>query len=147
MKCLAQGHNMCPEWGSNQQKQDRESNALQTKLWVLPRKFRNCWYSYFITRTCTVIRTFFRWKLNLFSYFAKRQIVGSCKNLEPPYWGDLTHCILGNFSCFFVVCWFFQNYLFEKNLSEIPSECQTVWTLIRPDDPSGLIWVQTVCQD
>ena len=29
----------------------------------------------------------------------------------------------------------------------MPSECQTVWTLIRPDDSSGLIWVQTVCQD
>ena len=27
------------------------------------------------------------------------------------------------------------------------SECQTVWTLIRPDNSSGLIWVQTVCQD
>ena len=41
---------------------------------------------------------------------------------------------------------FFQNKLFEKILSGIPSECQTVWTLIRPDDSSGLIWVQTVCQ-
>ena len=41
---------------------------------------------------------------------------------------------------------FFQNYLFGKILSEIPSECQTVWTLIRPDDSSGLIWVQPVCQ-
>ena len=41
---------------------------------------------------------------------------------------------------------FFQNLLFEKILSGIPSECQTVWTLIRPDDSSGLIWVQTVCQ-
>ena len=41
---------------------------------------------------------------------------------------------------------FFQNQLFEKILLGIPSECQTVWTLIRPDDSSGLIWVQTVCQ-
>ena len=41
---------------------------------------------------------------------------------------------------------FFQNKLFEKNLSGIPLECQTVWTLIRPDDSSGLILVQTVCQ-
>ena len=41
---------------------------------------------------------------------------------------------------------FFQNKLFRKILSEIPSECQTVWTLIRPDYLSGLIWVETVCQ-
>ena len=26
----------------------------------------------------------------------------------------------------------------------IPSGCQTVWTQIRPDKMSGLIWVQTV---
>ena len=38
------------------------------------------------------------------------------------------------------------NYFFEKNLSGIPSECQTLLTLIRPDDSLGLIWVQTVCQ-
>ena len=47
---------------------------------------------------------------------------------------SLTHCILGNFWCFFVVCWFFSKLTFENILSEIPSECQTVWTLIRPDD-------------
>ena len=41
---------------------------------------------------------------------------------------------------------FFQNKFFEKILSGIPSEYQTVWTLIRPDDSSGLIWVQTVWQ-
>ena len=50
----------------------------------------------------------------------------------------VTHCILGSFSWFFVVCCFF----FKINF------CQTVWMLIRPDDllSSGLIWVQTVCQ-
>ena len=41
---------------------------------------------------------------------------------------------------------FFQNYFLEKILSEVSSECQTVWTRIRPDDLSGLIWVQTVCE-
>ena len=46
---------------------------------------------------------------------------------------------------------FFFNLLFQKkkkkNLSGIPSECQTVWIQIqiRPDVLSGLIWVQTVC--
>ena len=38
------------------------------------------------------------------------------------------------------------NFL-KKNFSGIPSECQTVWILIRSDDTSGLIWVQTDCQD
>ena len=41
---------------------------------------------------------------------------------------------------------FFQNRLFRKILSEIPSECQKVWIRIRPDFLSGLIWVQTVCK-
>ena len=36
---------------------------------------------------------------------------------------------------------------FEKDLSAMPSECQTVWIQIRPDFLSGLIWVQTVCKD
>ena len=34
----------------------------------------------------------------------------------------------------------------EKILSGIPSECQTVRTLIRPDDSSCLIGVEAVCQ-
>ena len=34
----------------------------------------------------------------------------------------------------------------KKNLSGIPSECQTVWIQIRPDVLSGLIWIQTVCK-
>ena len=46
----------------------------------------------------------------------------------------------------FVVCWFFQNQLFQKILSGIPSECQTDWIQIRPDNLSGLIWVQSVCK-
>ena len=41
---------------------------------------------------------------------------------------------------------FFQNQLFRKNLSGIPSEWQTVWIQIRPNILSGLIWVQTVCK-
>ena len=57
--------------------------------------------------------------------------------------------MLGNFACFFFLLsedFFFKiNYL-KKNLSGIPSECQTVWIQIRPDVLSGLIWVQTVCK-
>ena len=40
----------------------------------------------------------------------------------------------------------FQNQLFRKILSGIPSECQTDWIQIRPDVLSGLIWVQSVCK-
>ena len=55
-----------------------------------------------------------------------------------------------NWEIFMLFCrlliFFFKNKLFEKILSGIPSERQTVCILIRPDESSGLIWVQTVCQ-
>ena len=41
---------------------------------------------------------------------------------------------------------FFQNQLFQKVLSGIPSGCQTVWIQVRPEVLSGMIWVQTVCR-
>ena len=60
---------------------------------------------------------------------------------------DLNLCRLGKFSTFFLLSAdFFQNQLFRKILSRIPSECQIVWIQIRPDILSGLIWVQTVCK-
>ena len=42
---------------------------------------------------------------------------------------------------------FFQNQLFRKILSGIPSECQADWIQTRPNILSGLIWVQTVCKN
>ena len=59
------------------------------------------------------------------------------KIIEP-----LTHWILGNFSCYCRLLIFFKINFLKKILSGLPSECQTVWTLIRP----SLIWVQTVRQ-
>ena len=58
---------------------------------------------------------------------------------------------MGNFSCVlpsadFFLIFFFQNQLFQKILSGIPSESQTDWIQIRPDILSGLIWVQSVCK-
>ena len=50
------------------------------------------------------------------------------------------------FQAFLLFADFFQNQLFLKTLSGIPSECQTVWIQIRPDALSGLIWVQIVCK-
>ena len=41
---------------------------------------------------------------------------------------------------------FFQNLIFQKILSGLPSECQTVWIQFRPDILLGLIWVQTICK-
>ena len=49
---------------------------------------------------------------------------------------------INSFHAFFAGCWFFQNQLFQKILSGIPSQCQTLWIQIRPDVLSGLIWVQ-----
>ena len=39
------------------------------------------------------------------------------------------------------------NQIFPKNLTGIPSECQTVWLQIRLDVLSGMNLVQTVCHD
>ena len=41
---------------------------------------------------------------------------------------------------------FFQNQLFRKTVSGIPSDCQTIWIQIRPKVLPSLIWVQTVCK-
>ena len=40
----------------------------------------------------------------------------------------------------------FSKSTFRKLLSRIPTEYQTVLNQIRPDKPSGQIWVQTVCK-
>ena len=50
------------------------------------------------------------------------------------------------FHAFLCLLIFFQNKLFRKIFSGIPSECQTNWIQIRPDILSGLIWVQSVCK-
>ena len=56
-------------------------------------------------------------------------------------------CMLGNLECFFFSSAdFFQNQLFGKILSGIPSACQTVWIQIKGDASSGPIWVHTVCK-
>ena len=57
----------------------------------------------------------------------------------------LTLCPRGNF-LFLSSADFFQNQLFGKIISGIPSECQTHWIQIRPDTVPGLICVQSVCK-
>ena len=58
----------------------------------------------------------------------------------------LTICLMGNFSCFLSSADFFQNHLFRKILSGIPSECQKDWIQIRPNILSSLICIQYVCK-
>ena len=55
-----------------------------------------------------------------------------------------TVLLKGNFICRPLT--FFSKSTFSKNLSGIPSECQTVWIQNRPDALSGLVWVQAVCK-
>ena len=50
------------------------------------------------------------------------------------------------FHAFLSTADFFQNQLFQKILSGIPSECQTDWIQIRPDVLSGLVRVDSVCK-
>ena len=52
----------------------------------------------------------------------------------------ILHAFLSSVDIFF----FQVSFSKKKNLSGIPSECQTVWIQIRPDVLLGLIWVQTV---
>ena len=54
--------------------------------------------------------------------------------------------MLGNLHAFLSSADFFQNQLFRKILSGIPSECLTVWIQITPDILYSLILVQTVCK-
>ena len=56
-------------------------------------------------------------------------------NSLPP--GKFFHAFLSSAD-------FFQNQVFRKIISGIPSECQTDWIQIRPDILSGLICVQSV---
>ena len=69
-------------------------------------------------------------------------------NSNPTTIYTLTFCPPSEiFHSFLSSADFFQNQLFRKNLSGIPSECQTDWIQIRPTILSGLIWVQSVCKD
>ena len=49
-----------------------------------------------------------------------------------PFFCLTIHAIF-SYSFLLSADFFFQNQLFRKILSGIPSECQTVWTQIRPD--------------
>ena len=57
----------------------------------------------------------------------------------------VSHCLLGNIACFLSSAGCFQNHLFWKIISEIPSWSNS-WDPDQTDIFSGLIWDQTVCK-
>ena len=57
-----------------------------------------------------------------------------CSSLLIAYW------VIFHAFCRLLIIFFKIKFL-KKILSGIPSVCQTVWTLIRPDESSDLIWV------
>ena len=73
----------------------------------------------------------------------------TCEDLRGHYQNissTFTLGLLGNSAGFLSSADFFPNQLFQKIISEIPSECQTVWMEIRTDILSVLICVQNVCK-
>ena len=64
-------------------------------------------------------------------------IMSPFNSLSPQSW-EIFHDFLSSTD-------FFQNQLFRKIISGLPSECKTIWIQIRPDVLLSLIWIQTVC--
>ena len=77
--------------------------------------------------------------LNFFKeYLYLTVLLANVKCFSWPVQGCLTHCMLGKFACFFVVCRFFSQINFWKIISEISSEYQTVWIQISILGPNCL---------
>ena len=84
-------------------------NLLQDEPLLVPRKspFLRLWYTmilFIITWCCFDV------------------MISSCCYVLL-FKRNLTHCLLGNFACFFPVCWFFKIDGFKKFLTRIPSLC------------------------
>ena len=90
-------------------------------------------YIFFILLTTGVSRILVRWSFTLYGTL-------DCQLLSLCYLR-----MLGIFSCFFAICFFFK-INFSKKISGIPSECQTICIQIRTDVMSVLIWIQMVCK-
>ena len=94
-------------------------------------------------------------KVNFFEKFFQELYQLSVKQIGPR--SDPTFCRACSgsnlfaktgkfFHAFCHLLIFFQNQLFRKFISGIPSGCQTDWIQIRPNILSGLIWVQSACK-
>ena len=57
-------------------------------------------------------------------------------------------CMLGVIACFLLLSTYVFKFNYEKDLSELSPESQTVWIQIRPSKTSGLtkVRVRTVCK-
>ena len=88
------------------------------------------------------------WKCHL------QQFLGGASWVQMNFTRGSAICLTETSGTFYWLNWkvriissdFFQNQLFFKVISGIPSECHTVWIQTRPHVLSGLIWVQTVCK-
>ena len=67
-------------------------------------------------------------------------------HIRLPFQCDMLGKFFPPKKCLMCSADFFLKLTFDNNLSGIPSECQTVWILIRPDNLLGLIRIQTVCK-
>ena len=76
-------------------------------------------------------------KLHVFDLQQLSDVYLTVSGYNSAYW-----VIFHAFCCLLI----FQNHLFWKILSGIPSKCQAIWIQVRPIILSGLIWVKTVCK-
>ena len=90
------------------------------------------------------------WTVKFTSFFYSYQIFHPSKCFISCVF---TLQYLNYFACWvnfhaFVVCCYFTKWTFSKNYfrNTIRVSIFTVWIKIRPDNLSGLIWVQTVCK-
>ena len=82
--------------------------------------------------------------LFFFPYYIYSNLICTIIMWSGPLFSTL--CILGNVSCFCCRLLAFFKISFFKKKSGTLSECQTIWTQIRTDIMSVLIWVQTICK-
>ena len=96
-------------------------------------------------RQMTIKNTVF---INFLSVFAIVDYVFDCllPGVRKEGLFDINSLPPGKFFMFLLSADSFQNQLFPKVLSGIPSECQTDGIQISLEKMSGLIWVQYVCK-
>ena len=137
IKCLAPGHNAVPSVRLSNEPATPRSRVKHSTT-EPPHSFFSCFF-----RKIRKLSLFLSdWKATCF-IDEQADLSSHC-----PFRWMLNLCMLGNFSNFLVICWFFfkiEN--FHKTISGLPSKCQKIRIKIKPDDLLGLIWVQTVCKD
>ena len=80
-------------------------------------------------------------KTDPFNIHISQNSSATCYKFGYKFGLSVAYCVI--LHAFLSSADFFQNQCFKKNLTGIPSECQTAWIQIRSDILLGLIWVQT----